>query len=247
VFSGKPDSRDSGDTEIKLEATDTAGNSVHDIFVINVAKAQLSLKTPITLQRVDAGHLFSLKVPQDSFASGPSEVLHLKVTKPDGSRLPSWLHFNPKEQILSGTPGAGDIGDTEVKLTAIDTAGSSASNIFPIIVSSPSGPHLETPVTLQRVVTGDPFSFTLPTDMFDASADNLKVRATEPDGSPLPGWLHFDPTNRSFFGKPGPADAGDTEVKVTATDTASGASASDDDIIPPPPRLDVDPLVRHGP
>eukprot|EP00930_Biecheleria_cincta_P036757 TRINITY_DN2518_c0_g1_i2.p1 TRINITY_DN2518_c0_g1~~TRINITY_DN2518_c0_g1_i2.p1 ORF type:complete len:842 (-),score=119.52 TRINITY_DN2518_c0_g1_i2:548-3073(-) len=227
VLSGKPNSRDSGDTEIKLKASDTDGNTVHDMFVINVVKAELSLKTPITLRRVVAGHSFLLKVPKDTFAFGLGEVLHLEVTKPDGSKLPSWLHFDAEEQTLSGTPGTGDTGDTEVKLTAIDAAGDSASDIFPIVVSSPSGPRLERPVALQHVVTGDPFSFTLPKDTFDASGDQLKVQATGPDGSPLPGWLHFDTNNRSFFGKPVPADAGDTEVKVTAIDTASGISASD--------------------
>lgn len=120
------------------------------------------------------------------------------------------------------------MGDTEVKLTATDTSGYSAIDIFPIIVSGPGGPQLKHPVALQRVFTGDRFSFTLPKDTFDASSgDRLSVQATGPDGSPLPEWLHYDPTNRVFSGKPKPIDAGDTEVKVTATDTASDDSASD--------------------
>ncbi|WP_033570858.1 putative Ig domain-containing protein, partial [Dickeya undicola] len=45
------------------------------------------------------------------------------------------------------------------------------------------------------------------------------------DGSPLPSWLAFNPSTRTFSGTPGNADVGNLTIRVTATD-GSNASVS---------------------
>ncbi|HEU5092898.1 MAG TPA: calcium-binding protein, partial [Nitrospira sp.] len=67
------------------------------------------------------------------------------------------------------------------------------------------------------------FSFTVPSGAFAdddaAHGDLLTYNAVLADGSPLPNWLSFNPTTRTFNGTPGPGDAGVLRLAVTATDT----------------------------
>ena len=57
------------------------------------------------------------------------------------------------------------------------------------------------------------------------SGDLLGLAATLADGSPLPDWLGFNATLRTFYGLPADADAGSLTVRVVATDR-TGATAS---------------------
>ena len=58
----------------------------------------------------------------------------------------------------------------------------------------------------------------------DGDGDALTYTATKADGSPLPTWLSFDASTRTFSGIP--ATAGTVAVKVTASD--GDASISDE-------------------
>ncbi|MBN3180282.1 putative Ig domain-containing protein, partial [Pectobacterium parmentieri] len=63
------------------------------------------------------------------------------------------------------------------------------------------------------------FNFTVPAGTFtDPDGDTLTLSATLADGSPLPSWLHFDPTIGTFSGTPGNGDVGMLVIRVTATD-----------------------------
>ena len=63
---------------------------------------------------------------------------------------------------------------------------------------------------------------------FDADPyDDLSYTASLTDGTPLPAWLGFDASTRTFSGTPGQADVGSLAVRVTVTDTV-GASVFDD-------------------
>jgi uncharacterized delta-60 repeat protein len=72
---------------------------------------------------------------------------------------------------------------------------------------------------------GVPFSYSVPADRFaDPDGDVLTYSAAQNDGSPLPGWLFFEPATRALSGI-APVGSPDVHVRVTAADPA-GLSAS---------------------
>ena len=102
----------------------------------------------------------------------------------------------------------------------------------------------------QAATTGTEFTFTVPDDAFeDIDGDTLQYSATLANDDPLPAWLTFNATNRTFTGTP--ATAGTLTVKVTVED-GDGETASDAfDIVVSPPRDATAPrvlsIVRHDP
>ena len=88
-------------------------------------------------------------------------------------------------------------------------------------------PTLANPIANQQATAGVPFSFTVPTDVFeDADGDPLDYHATLPDDNPLPAWLAFNDVTRTFEGTPGSGDTGTLTVKVSVSD--GGGEASDE-------------------
>jgi hypothetical protein len=57
--------------------------------------------------------------------------------------------------------------------------------------------------------------------------DSLHYSATLANGQALPNWLHFDAATRTFSGTPGNGQAGNTTVRVTATDNTNLSATSD--------------------
>ncbi|MGY0217397.1 tandem-95 repeat protein [Endozoicomonadaceae bacterium StTr2] len=70
------------------------------------------------------------------------------------------------------------------------------------------------------------FSYTIDSNAFrDIDGDSLTYSATLANGDPLPNWLSFDAGTRTFSGTPDDPDLGTIQVKVTASDGSSSASA----------------------
>ena len=90
-------------------------------------------------------------------------------------------------------------------------------------------PTLVVPLADQQATEDAAFSYVVSQDTFaDVDVgDSLNYSATLAGGEPLPGWLSFDATTRTFSGTPGSADVGVVTVRVTATDGAA-ATASDE-------------------
>ncbi len=75
------------------------------------------------------------------------------------------------------------------------------------------------------------FSFQFAAGTFnDLDGDPLSYSATQSDASPLPSWLSFDATTRTFSGTPADGDVGSITIRVTATDP-SAASTFDDFVL----------------
>ncbi len=90
-------------------------------------------------------------------------------------------------------------------------------------------PTLQTQIGDQNAAQGAAFLFQVPQNSFADrdTADVLSYSAALASGQPLPAWLTFNPGTRTFSGTPGPADPGNLNIRVTATDAAS-ASVHDD-------------------
>lgn len=57
--------------------------------------------------------------------------------------------------------------------------------------------------------------------------DTLTYTATQAGGVPLPSWLSFNGSTRTFSGTPGNSDIGLITLRVTATDIAGGSISTD--------------------
>jgi len=103
--------------------------------------------------------------------------------------------FSSDKTSLSGTPSSLNRGIVPIKLTITDTLGETASAYFWITVlnNPPTSPTIA-PQVVHRSFNWTISSFT------DSDGDTLTYSATLPDGSPLPGWVSFNPTTRTLSG-----------------------------------------------
>jgi len=122
-----------------VTATDVAGASVSSAFKITVANVNdaPTVANAIADQAATQGSSFSFVVPSNIFADVDSgDQLTYAATQADGSALPSWLSFDTATRVLSGTPTNAAVGNLNLKVTATDIAGTSASSSFDMLVAS---------------------------------------------------------------------------------------------------------------
>ncbi|KHS77412.1 putative Ig domain-containing protein, partial [Pectobacterium brasiliense] len=96
----------------------------------------------------------------------------------------------------------------------------SISTSFGLTVTNVNdAPVVATPIPAQSVAQDGGFNFTVPAGTFsDPDGDTLTLSATLADGSPLPGWITFNPATGTFSGTPGNSDVGNLVIRITATD-----------------------------
>ncbi|MBE9171371.1 tandem-95 repeat protein, partial [Pleurocapsales cyanobacterium LEGE 06147] len=132
-FSGTPLNEDVGKIGITLTATDNDGETVTNIFdleVINVNDTP-TLETAIASQIATEDELFSFTFPENTFNDvDAGDSLTYTATLSDGSALPSWLTFNPETRTFSGTPANKNVGQIAIEITATDNDGEAATDIF---------------------------------------------------------------------------------------------------------------------
>jgi hypothetical protein len=76
-----------------------------------------------------------IQVPPDIFIdSDPNAQLEYDAMLPDGTPLPSWLHFDPNNLTFEGTPPLYSRGRIEITITAKDQYGNMAEASFSILV-----------------------------------------------------------------------------------------------------------------
>ncbi|MEQ9887765.1 putative Ig domain-containing protein [Pectobacterium zantedeschiae] len=221
TFSGTPGNADVGSLSIRVTATDSSNASVHTDFsltITNVNDAPV-VATPIPAQSVVQDGSLNFTVPPGTFTDPDGDTLTLSATLADGSPLPGWITFNPATGTFSGTPGNSDIGNLSIKVTANDGDASISTTFSLTVTPSNQAPVVSTPIPPQSVAQDGGFNFTVPAGTFsDPDGDTLTLSATLADGSPLPSWLHFDPTIGTFSGTPANGDVGTLVIRVTATD-----------------------------
>lgn len=88
-------------------------------------------------------------------------------------------------------------------------------------------PYVKTPIGDQVAQPGHSFHLKFSRDVFvdDDGNGTLKFSAALEDGSPLPDWLRFRPSTRTFSGTP--AGIGSYRIRLTATDNAGAAVSTD--------------------
>jgi hypothetical protein len=140
--------------------TDTATVAV----IIDPANDAPTLANPIPDQTARANQpLPYYLVPADTFADpdvGDLLTLEYTARQSNGSALPLWLSFDPATRTFSGTPGNGDVGALEIKVTATDKGHLSAFDTFTLTVLADTASPLSTGPTVSAPVseTSAPFN-----------------------------------------------------------------------------------------
>jgi VCBS repeat-containing protein len=233
TFSGVPGNLDVGNYSVTVTATDTNGLSASSTFAVDVANVNDAPTVSMALADRTAleDAAFSFTVPAGTFADVDfihGDSLTYAVTLADGTALPAWLSFDAATQTLSGIPANGDVGNINVRVTATDIAGASASSTFALNVQNVNdAPVIAASIAAQQTNEDAPFSFTVPAGSFTDvdQGDVLTYSATLANGGALPSWLVFDAATQTFSGTPANGDVGSYNVTVTASD-AAGLSAS---------------------
>ncbi len=169
----------------------------------------------------------SLVVPANTFADEDAgDVLTLSVSLGDGTALPTWLSFDPVTRTFNGMPLNSDVGTLTIAVNATDSGSLSVTDTFALAIQNVNdAPTLASPVADQTAAEDAPFSIQAPANTFADEdlmyGDILTYNATLADGSPLPTWLSFNPTTRTFSGMPDDAQVGTFDLRVTATDTGN--------------------------
>ena len=178
---------------------------------------------PIQSQEILQDQALSFAVPPDAFVvPANTPVQYSAKLAGSGDPLPSWLVFDAASGSFSGTPNNNAVGELQVEVTAMSSPMQSAKQTFTLnVLNVNDAPTAATPVVSQQAKIDAPFSFTVPANTFlDIDAgDMLTYTAKLADGSALPAWLSFDTATQTFNGTPEQADAGTTNVQVTATDS----------------------------
>lgn len=189
-----------------------------------------TVANPIADQTVLEDELFNIQIPANTFSDQDvGDTLIHSASLADGNTLPTWLSFDAATRTFTGTPDDAQVGSLDLKVMATDTGDLIASDIFTLTVQNVNdAPTVATPMSDQQAIQGTAFSFVVQASTFtdQDAGDVLTYSATLANSSPLPAWLSFNATTRTFTGTPQTGDVGAIDVRVTATDTGA-LSASD--------------------
>jgi len=96
----------------------------------------LIVYAPIADLRLSSGERISFQLPADSFVSADgSGGVVFSATQSDGRPLPGWLKFDGKKLRFEGTPPMGFEGTLSFTVTARDSKGNVAAQVFKVVVS----------------------------------------------------------------------------------------------------------------
>ena len=119
-----------------------------------------------------------------------------------------------------------DDGETLTDSFTVTSADGTNETIDITLHGENDAPVINNTITDQTVAEEHFFNFQVPDSTFsDIDGDNLTYSAMLSDGSPLPGWLSFDPATRTFSGTPDDPDSGILNVRVMVNDGTTATAA----------------------
>ncbi len=126
----------STDSTLVVQATDFKG-----LAVTSGGVAQTSLQVSVPIGTASSftppSNGNGLGIPAGAFTDADAgDVLKYTATLESGAALPSWLTFNAATKSFSGTPTNDNVGSLNIKITAIDAAGNTVSDVFKLTVTN---------------------------------------------------------------------------------------------------------------
>jgi hypothetical protein len=216
TFVGSPADAQVGTISISVIATDTEGLTGTTTFTLTVENTNDAPLTgrPLPEQQLTEDAAWSYVIPEDAFTDDDldsGDTLSWNVAAGDGSTLPGWIRFEPDTRTLSGVPGRADIGQSSLLITATDSQGMIAETFLALRIERVNHPPtVVKAIAEQKAIQDQDFTFTFDRDTFSEpdSDDTLVYDATQKGGDPLPPWLQFARSDRTFRGVPRDADVG---------------------------------------
>ncbi|MCX6256431.1 MAG: putative Ig domain-containing protein, partial [Bacteroidia bacterium] len=208
VLTGTPGAGNVGNNSVVLQVTDGIASPVQQSFTIVVAanSPPSFTSTPVTSATQSLVYTYNIT------CSDPNVGNVLTITCPT---KPSWLTFTPSGStaVLTGTPGAGNVGNNSVVLQVTDGIATPVQQSFTIVVIAENPPSFtSSPVTAgtQGIV------YTYNVTCTDPDAGNT-LTITCPT---KPSWLTFTPTGSTatLTGTPGAGNVGNNSVVLQVTD-----------------------------
>jgi len=232
TFSGLPPGYNNGDGDasvhsiaLKVTASDDAGASASTTFSLGVPSGVNNYDPTLDIadQTYAGAGAWVFQTPPAVDRDG--NALTYTATLSDGAALPSWLGFDAATHTFNGNPPAG-MSSLALKVVANDGSRTGFDTFTVTFSSTNDAPVLANPIPNRTFDGPGTHTFAIPGGTFtDGDGDTLSYVPTPTlaDGSPLPSWLTFDATTRTFSGNP-PAD-GALDILVTARDP-SGATVT---------------------
>jgi hypothetical protein len=223
-----------GDQSVSITAVDGVGLSsqVFNFEFTYFMNDAPQLDTGLGAMDHDEDVLFSAPTASN-FSDADSlfgDVLSFSAVQTNGvdTPLPGWLSIDPETGLLSGTPLNDDVRAYDIKVTATDTEGASADDIFsltinPIANDAPEIVGIGIPD--QTATDTVPFSLNLNGFFTDPDLGDSIASISVINGGSLPAWLNLG--DGVLSGSPGISDLGTVNLTATATDT-TGLTVSDD-------------------
>ncbi len=235
LLSGTPADGDVGQLTVAITATDPDGLTGTTTFTLDITNTNDPPLVGKAIPDQDATEdsLWTFVIPEGTFVDDDldsGDALTLAMSLPDGSVLPAWLRFDAQSGTISGTPSRDDIGQLSLAVVATDLAGESVQTFMNVRIARVNHPPtVATAIKEQKAIQDQEFTFTFPRDTFDEQDqdDSLVYDATQKDGTPLPSWLAFARSDRTFRGTPRNTDVGTLVITVTATDKLGASAATD--------------------
>lgn len=141
TFSGTPENEDVGTIEVKVRATDKAGESAIGQFSISIANTNDAPQLVIAIPNQEAykKQAFQYTIAAGSFEDvDQGDALRFAARLENGNALPAWLSFDAARQTFSGRPALEDIGSLSIVVSATDQSNSSVTDAFVLEVSDPN-------------------------------------------------------------------------------------------------------------
>lgn len=146
TFYGSPGNTDVGTIDLWLRVEPVQASATDNILVaestfsitvkrINHAPIVLSSLPDVSIQE---GGAVALNVTNGFFKDvDPGDVVSYSISLDNGSSIPAWLTFDSKSGQLTGLTSENNVGIFNIKVTATDHEGLSASDVFSLNVYSP--------------------------------------------------------------------------------------------------------------
>ena len=131
----------------------------------------------------------------------------------------AWTYTPNKLDIINALPAGATVTD-KFDLRAVDSSGAYGLRPIVVTITGTNDLPLASATNIdQAFARAGNWVYQVPSSVFsDAEGLSMTYAATLADNSPLPSWLTFDDTTRTFTGNP-PKGTADISLKVTATDS----------------------------
>ena len=186
------------------------------------------VKNPILDQTSEGGSPYLFAFSEAVFFDQDDDPLIYTATLQDGSPLPAWFTFTGNMRLFLGAPSVDDAGTLQIKISANDGRGGTATNTFylSITIAGNQPPQLVNPISDITVKPELPFTYTVSdTTFIDPDSLLPLIYASKlADGNNLPDWLVFNPISRVFAGTPPAGTTVPLEIVVFAFDNQGGTA-----------------------